>query len=311
MWRWSYRSISYVLHMPVFSTYVEMILYYIFFVVFIVCILHVCGDDPCFGLPARLYASYSPRMWRWSPYPTNAPSTIIVFSTYVEMILKMTTYSLIYTSILHVCGDDPIASRRHLKRTRYSPRMWRWSYYHPTSIHNCLVFSTYVEMILPRFVLLYPSFRILHVCGGDPTTFCSLISIFSYSPRMWRWSSYQVQTLLLHRVFSTYVEMILHTFVVYVLAIRILHVCGDDPKPICNSAKTWWYSPRMWRWSCILVLKHLTFSVFSTYVEMILSLICTNTSVNGILHVCGDDPKGVYWDTDFPVVFSTYVEMIL
>ena len=250
MWRWSYRSISYVLHMPVFSTYVEMILYYIFFVVFIVCILHVCGDDPCFGLPARLYASYSPRMWRWSPYPTNAPSTIIVFSTYVEMILKMTTYSLIYTSILHVCGDDPIASRRHLKRTRYSPRMWRWSYYHPTSIHNCLVFSTYVEMILPRFVLLYPSFRILHVCGDDPHIRC---------------------------------------------------------KP-CYFIE---YSPRMWRWSCILVLKHLTFSVFSTYVEMILSLICTNTSVNGILHVCGDDPKGVYWDTDFQVVVSIYVEMII
>ena len=50
----------------------------------------------------------------------------------------------------------------------------------------------------------------------------------------------------------------------------ILHVCGDDPKGLCTG------------------VYH--FAVFSTYVEMILTVLISISSLESILHVCGDDP---------------------
>ena len=91
------------------------------------------------------------------------------------------------------------------------------------------------------------------------------------------------------------------------------------------------YSPRMWRWSYIFVVNYLFFTVFSTYVEMILPNHFRNFMFCRILHVCGDDPIGRcitrnglrysprMWRWSYAVtmrtiskgVFSTYVEMIL
>ena len=50
-----------------------------------------------------------------------------VFSTYVEVILKGLLGTLYPTSILHVCGGDPITDDILQAITGYSPRMWRWS----------------------------------------------------------------------------------------------------------------------------------------------------------------------------------------
>ena len=50
-------------------------------------ILHVCGDDP---LPMSMPKKHD-----------------IVFSTYVEMILKLILSDVWHLGILHVCGDDP------------------------------------------------------------------------------------------------------------------------------------------------------------------------------------------------------------
>ena len=54
---------------------------------FVYCILHVCGGDPCLIPELRKY--------------------LIVFSTYVEVILiQMLSVGFMH-SILHVCGGDP------------------------------------------------------------------------------------------------------------------------------------------------------------------------------------------------------------
>ena len=51
----------------------------------------------------------------------------------------------------------------------------------------------------------------------------------------------------------------------------ILHVCGGDPSPVLQ-------------WALIV-------AVFSTYVEVILTLMSNVVQLMSILHVCGGDPK--------------------
>ena len=111
-----------------------------------------------------------------------------------------------------------------------------------------------------------------------------------YSPRMWRWSRITYFRDRLGWVFSTYVEMILKKIRLKQLLLRILHVCGDDPKSFGGDGKLFSYSPRMWRWSLIHFMMQDTFLVFSTYVEMIPNLPAGASTITGILHVCGDDP---------------------
>ena len=50
---------------------------------------------------------------------------IIVFSTYVEMILNLVNYAVSYASVLHVCGDDPLLNDIPDSFEECSPRMWR------------------------------------------------------------------------------------------------------------------------------------------------------------------------------------------
>ena len=70
-------------------------------------ILHVCGDDPQVQLYYEDELVYSPRMWRWSHKFMDKFTMILVFSTYVEMILKKKPDDEKQFGILHVCGDDP------------------------------------------------------------------------------------------------------------------------------------------------------------------------------------------------------------
>ena len=50
---------------------------------------------------------------------------LIVFSTYVEVILRLMHGTLIRVRILHVCGGDPKAMANLKPDEKYSPRMWR------------------------------------------------------------------------------------------------------------------------------------------------------------------------------------------
>ena len=148
-------------------------------------------------------------MWRWSQLLIPAGQAIMVFSTYVEMILSSWEFGSVLESILHVCGDDPKGLCTGVYHFAYSPRMWRWSSVIATHFLQDKVFSTYVEMI-PCFIISQSmEVSILHVCGDDPLTCLLGLAQLQYSPRMWRWSWPENQVYLNRTVFSTYVEMIL------------------------------------------------------------------------------------------------------
>ena len=208
--------------------------------------------------------------------------------------------------------------------------MWRWSQQLRKDAENQVVFSTYVEVILTYIDGSYFRTSILHVCGGDPIICIRENQQYLYSPRMWRWSSTPFYLYPSFWVFSTYVEVILSVLRHITFICSILHVCGGDPIHLLFSTNRQEYSPRMWRWSSLIISPFQSFTVFSTYVEVILSRELRNQRIQGILHVCGGDPmQDAIYDIDYqysprmwrwsgttsmwpimPKVFSTYVEVI-
>ena len=104
MWRWSFYPLWHMMQPTVFSTYVEVIPIILMINRNQISILHVCGGDPA-SIPANsTKAKYSPRMWRWSLMMAKLKNQSLVFSTYVEVILRE-------------------YQKKHPKK-RYSPRMW-------------------------------------------------------------------------------------------------------------------------------------------------------------------------------------------
>ena len=67
--------------------------------------LHVCGGDPV--------------------KRTQRLSRRLVFSTYVEVILKDIARKLAGECFLHVCGGDPSNCLHVASGSLFSPRMWR------------------------------------------------------------------------------------------------------------------------------------------------------------------------------------------
>ena len=133
---------------------------------------------------------------------------------------------------------------------------------------------------------------ILHVCGGDPYDHVIISNNSEYSPRMWRWSSILSFCQLESTLFSTYVDLFSVRWYFIGCVSCILHVCGGDPTKTTVVFKSCLYSPRMWRWSSQFYVSYTKKSVFSTYVEVILSLAQITLTTNSILHVCGGDPDG-------------------
>ena len=73
--------------------------------------------------------------------------------------------------------------------------------------------------------------------------------------------------------------------------LRILHVCGGDPRMRSSRLPRGQYSPRVWRWSYVYVSSKAPNTVFSTCVEVILKGKHKVTVTASILHVCGGDPQ--------------------
>ena len=168
MWRWSQISIKVIALPWVFSTYVEMILAITLRILFQLSVLHVCGDDPRQVGLQTVQRSCSPRMWRWSYIFVVVYFLPIVFSTYVEMILKTYTNEGMTVCVLHVCGDDPKFRSIFTNANQCSPRMWRWSCSFLNIFQIERVFSTYVEMIPLGAKRYIYDIGVLHVCGDDP-----------------------------------------------------------------------------------------------------------------------------------------------
>ena len=157
MWRWS-RIIRIQLTLTiVFSTYVEVIPTLSLIGLLKICFLHVCGGDPYLVGIKIQPNKFSPRMWRWSRVMIQKKKPMIVFSTYVEVILYCWTIWTWWICFLHVCGGDPGNQARTSQTLKFSPRMWRWSWSFESDWRWQKVFSTYVEVILAVSELLKDS----------------------------------------------------------------------------------------------------------------------------------------------------------
>ena len=270
MWRWSWKSRCARFLNGVFSTYVEVILSKFEGLKKVVCFLHVCGGDPTTGCQPNHQDRFSPRMWRWSYWCRISLLDHKVFSTYVEVILPAWTTDLIVS--------------------QFSPRMWRWSWYCRYTAPPQTVFSTYVEVILSIKTDFPRRVSFLHVCGGDPVKGNPERHAKRFSPRMWRWSSSVESRSPWNDVFSTYVEVILFSKNGVLIWYCFLHVCGGDPEWKALDYSRVRFSPRMWRWSSSNKHSFKLFSVFSTYVEVILIYGKWVSAEGRFLHVCGGDP---------------------
>ena len=229
MWRWSLMK-RYEFHdLGVFSTYVEVILESSFLRYLLGGVLHVCGGDPWTLDPSRFSSWCSPRMWRWSWLLEIVQALLIVFSTYVEVILYFLLFIFLVECVLHVCGGDPQPLPLALVYALCSPRMWRWSLPLRYSNRRSLVFSTYVEVIPKTRAEVSKTYRVLHVCGGDPNTIKAVKEKNLCSPRMWRWSWDLFVVFKVQLGFSTYVEVILAPACWPFSMFSVLHVCGGDP----------------------------------------------------------------------------------
>ena len=147
MWRWSLSYCCPPCNAKVFSTYVEVILEFMGNVDFLASILHVCGGDPWEVQEKWSWLLYSPRMWRWSWLNHCSSYLVLVFSTYVEVILKPYAKFPQTMRILHVCGGDPSWWVDMWFFVKYSPRMWRWSLRGIDQKETITVFSTHVESV--------------------------------------------------------------------------------------------------------------------------------------------------------------------
>ena len=108
--------------------------------------LHVCGgvSPPVERVVA--VTEFSPRMWRCFFKDDCDIHTIIIFSTYVEVFLRLMSVVKTRWNFLHVCGGVSAFQPSVLDSQRFSPRMWRCFYPEIEDLYFGTIFSTYVEV---------------------------------------------------------------------------------------------------------------------------------------------------------------------
>ena len=108
---------------------------------------------------------------------------------------------------------------------------------------------------------------------------------------MWRWSCVFGRSSNTVNIFSTYVEVIPIPSPVTQRPKNFLHVCGGDPQFQFFIDFFQSFSPRMWRWSSTSLTGLASWTIFSTYVEVILTGTWLTDRQSHFLHVCGGDPN--------------------
>ena len=165
--------------------------------------------------------------------------------------------------------------------------MWRcFSFTHPIG-KDPDIFSTYVEVFLPKCLRASKPFDFLHVCGGVSPSINVRRSVFKFSPRMWRCFQNAFDAHLDACIFSTYVEVFLLGALKTSIRRHFLHVCGGVSRRKAICIFTILFSPRMWRCFLITLLKVLGKVIFSTYVEVFLCASDARLFCAYFLHVCG------------------------
>ena len=90
--------------LAVFSTYVEVFLFGDLFLIVHIRFLHVCGGVSKVSIWFDGYTRFSPRMWRCFLIFRSQLCMRLVFSTYVEVFLRIIARLNSFMGFLHVCG---------------------------------------------------------------------------------------------------------------------------------------------------------------------------------------------------------------
>ena len=145
----------------------------------------------------------------------------------------------------------------------------------------------------------------LHIRGGVSAGFWNATPYGRFSPHTWRCFSFRTVSLLISKVFSTYVEVFPYRLELKAAWLRFLHIRGgvSFSWPCYKIRRL--FSPHTWR--CFQTFKSPEgeINVFSTYVEVFPGPAPIDGTGDGFLHVCG----GVSWITllrPSPLLFSPH-----
>ena len=165
-------------------------------------------------------------MWRCFSNQGHNKHAKPIFSTYVEVFLHRKFGEVSIDYFLHVCGGVSDELDAHKKTMRFSPRMWRCFCLFLLIKSLRIIFSTYVEVFPWAATVAAADAYFLHVCGGVSLLATSAILARSFSPRMWRCFRPHRCSDRKAAIFSTYVEVFLHTLKSGLNRFHFLHVCG-------------------------------------------------------------------------------------
>ena len=127
----------------------------------------------------------------------------------------------------------------------------------------------------------------LHVCGGV-SLYCFNGRLGNrFSPRMWRCFRSSRSRSPPSSIFSTYVEVFLSVNGFSIRNRNFLHVCGGVSGYLIPFLVDEVFSPRMWRCFRDDRGTQTSENIFSTYVEVFLSINVLRLIVLNFLHVCG------------------------
>ncbi len=210
---------------------------------------HACGGGPLTGLDGWSKASYSPRMWGWTPAADTALVVEGVFPTHVGVDPEAEHQFAVLTSIPHACGGGPTYPACAMRSWRYSPRMWGWTREGKIYTVFQAVFPTHVGVDpgWPRASIAIVC--IPHACGGGPVVAGGTPAVQEYSPRMWGWTLGIPGTFIQYFVFPTHVGVDLAGPVGPAERTCIPHACGGGPHRRARRSPRRPYSPRMWGWT--------------------------------------------------------------
>ena len=234
----------------VFSTSVEVFLQPGAGARFVSSLLHVRGGVSSRRPNAKRVRLSSPRPWRCFPRQLRSWRNHRVFSTSVEVFLKVPQPRVTCRGLLHVRGGVSRSASGLPAVMMSSPRPWR-----------CFLVGRHLRKV---------DSSLLHVRGGVSEVKGEPDQGSLSSPRPWRCFQDGFERLLGRGVFSTSVEVFLDRFVPSKSASSLLHVRGG----VSYRAHAWCLvcgsSPRPWR--CFQeASRHLRRSaVFSTSVEVFL-----------------------------------------
>ena len=259
---------------------------------------HACGDVPADGTIMTKGIDFSPRLWGCSVAGGVRGNQPHLFPTPVGMFRTRAFVGPPRPAFPHACGDVPWTPTLELDVSRFSPRLWGCSelVYRQQAGH-CL-FPTPVGMFRSRPRSRKSTASFPHACGDVPAREAALIAGFSFSPRLWGCSRYNVALRPRLLLFPTPVGMFRRSPTTGASASPFPHACGDVPEATPSSASPSVFSPRLWGCSGDEARGVERPALFPTPVGMFRGRGCRRRGCRAFPHACGDVPAEAIADPE-------------